>query len=264
MTLIDVLLVLAAIVVVPLALPLLLPGIETRPWIAAGALTVPSLLLERGSPAAVALALPWAAVATTSAFTAALRWARDGHRWSVDAVAVPVVLGYLAGAGGSLVASRAGLTFRHVTEPIVQLTAVHYSYAGFVAPVLARRARRHITATGAASVALVLFLAAPPIVAAGFVTRWAIFQVGGALLLFVAAWTLAGVTLVRGPRQPLLVASSLALLAPMVLAVSWAAAQFWEVPALGIPDMARTHGILNAVGFGLCGVLGWRAVVTPS
>jgi hypothetical protein len=44
----------------------------------------------------------------------------------------------------------------------------------------------------------------------------------------------------------------------MVLAVTWAAAQHWNVPALDIPAMARIHGSMNAVGFVGCGLLGYR------
>jgi hypothetical protein len=29
-------------------------------------------------------------------------------------------------------------------------------------------------------------------------------------------------------------------------------------PSLGIPQMRWLHGTLNALGFGLCGVLAWR------
>ena len=264
MTLLDGLLVLAATVVVPLAIPLVAPRTAVRLWVAVGALTLPSLLLERGHAAAVLLAVPWLAVAAATALGTARRWVRDGRRWTLDALVSPVTFGYLAGAAGSLVASRSGFTFRHLVEPIVQLTAIHYSYAAFVAPVLAHRLRRHLDGHPASTVALILLLVAPPIVAAGFVTRWAVFQVGGAVLLFVATWTLAALTLTRAPHHPLLVVSSLAVLAPMVLAVSWAAGQFWAVPALGIPDMARTHGVLNALGFSLCGVLGWRAVAARS
>ena len=258
MTLIDAVVVLAAVVVVPLALPLLIPWTDVRLWVGAGVLTVPSFLLPRGSPGAVALAVPWAVLASVTATFAARRWV-ERRTWSLERVAVPTALGYLAAAAVTLVASRAGLAFRHLAEPIVELTAVHYSYAGFVAPVMARQLHRRRGTTGSA-LALSLLLVAPPIVAAGFVTRWAVPQVGGAILLAIATWTLAGLTILRAPRHPLLVVSSLAVLAPMALAVSWAAAQFWEVPALSIPDMARTHGTLNAVGFSLCGIVGWRAV----
>lgn len=258
MTLIDVIVVLAAVVVVPLALPLLTPKADVRLWVGAGLLIVPSFLLPRGSAGAIVLTLPWAFLASVTAMSAGRRW-MVRREWSLDEVAVPTALAYLAGAAVTLVASRAGFTFRHLAEPIVELTAVHYSYAGFVAPVMARQLHRRCGTTASAA-ALSLLLVAPPIVAAGFVTRWAVLQVGGAVLLLIATWTLAGVTILRAPVHPLLVVSSVAVLAPMVLAVSWAASQFWEVPALSIPDMARTHGTLNAVGFSLLGVVGWRAV----
>lgn len=262
MTLIDGVLVLAAVVVVPLALPLLIDRVDVRLWLAAGALTAPALLLPRGSVGAVALALPWAVVASVTALAHGLQWIRR-PRWGLDDLARPVALAYLAGAAGSLVASRWGFTFRHLVEPIVQLTAIHYSYAGFVAPVLARCVRRRIGGA-AAPTALLLLLVAPPIVAAGFVTRWAVFQVGGAVLLTTATWTLAVVTLRHLRGEALLVVSAVAVVVPMALAVSWAAGQFWAVPALSIPQMARTHGLLNALGFSLCGTLGWRALVARS
>lgn len=90
------------------------------------------------------------------------------------------------------------------------------------------------------------------------------FQVGGAVLLTVALWTLAAITIsAAAPRTPraayfLLVISSLSVLAPMVLAVFWAVSQYTYVPALSIPDMAKVHGTFNAVGFVMCGLIGWR------
>ena len=43
----------------------------------------------------------------------------------------------------------------------------------------------------------------------------------------------------------------------MVLSGAYAVADFAGSEALTIPQMARTHGILNAVGFCLTGLLGW-------
>ena len=43
----------------------------------------------------------------------------------------------------------------------------------------------------------------------------------------------------------------------MVLAAAYAVTDFLGNGALPIPQMARTHGILNAVGFCLMGLLGW-------
>jgi hypothetical protein len=45
----------------------------------------------------------------------------------------------------------------------------------------------------------------------------------------------------------------------MGLAVAWAASQYWSVPALSIPDMARTHGVVNVV-FVLAGLWARRLV----
>jgi hypothetical protein len=43
----------------------------------------------------------------------------------------------------------------------------------------------------------------------------------------------------------------------MVLAAAYVVADYVGSDALTIPQMARTHGILNAVGFCLMGLLGW-------
>jgi hypothetical protein len=43
----------------------------------------------------------------------------------------------------------------------------------------------------------------------------------------------------------------------MVLSAAYAVADFRGSDVLPIPQMARTHGILNAVGFCLPALLGW-------
>jgi hypothetical protein len=43
----------------------------------------------------------------------------------------------------------------------------------------------------------------------------------------------------------------------MVLAAMYAVADFAGSDVLTIPQMARTHGVLNAVGFCMAGLLGW-------
>jgi hypothetical protein len=45
--------------------------------------------------------------------------------------------------------------------------------------------------------------------------------------------------------------------AGMVLAAVYALADFRGSDVLPIPQMARTHGVLNAVGFCMCALLGW-------
>lgn len=66
--------------------------------------------------------------------------------------------------------------------------------------------------------------------------------------------------------------SSVVLVATMLLALSRAAGQVWDaVPHLSVPAMAATHGVANALRFGVCGLLAWKrladeraAVPTPS
>ena len=116
----------------------------------------------------------------------------------------------------------------------------------------------------------------PPLVAVGFVTDSALAQVGGAVAVTVAAWAVAfGTFLLATSSSParvapswerglaqrsgrmLLVVSSLSPIIPMLLAVQWALAQHVDVPALGVRDMANTHGVVNGIGFVIAGLAGW-------
>lgn len=50
----------------------------------------------------------------------------------------------------------------------------------------------------------------------------------------------------------------------MMLSGAYAIADYLGSDALTIPQMARTHGILNAVGFCLAGLLGWLVEAAAS
>jgi hypothetical protein len=56
----------------------------------------------------------------------------------------------------------------------------------------------------------------------------------------------------------LLVISGSVLVVTMLLAVAWALGHVVDTPYLPLPWMVATHGVANAVGFGLCGVLAMR------
>jgi hypothetical protein len=234
-------------VILPLAL-----GGRAWWWIGAAASVAVSLGLPRG-PLAAALVLPFGAavVAATTSLLGPGRVRRPAR--------AEVLTGaYALVAAGALAQSRAGLTSAGIREPIVELTAVHFTYAGAAALALAARAR------GRASLALVA--AAPPVVALGFVTRHPVPQVGGAVLMALGVCGVAALELRRAGRDHplgrcrrlLLGASGLAVWAPMALAVSWAAAQHAGLTALPIPGMILAHGVPNAVGFCLCGLLATR------
>ena len=233
--LIDGLLILGVAVILPLAL-----GGRWWWWAVAAGATAVALQLPIGVGAA-ALVLPWVAVTTLMA-------------WQQQTLAAL----YAVVASTSLVVSRLGLEPFDLHEPIIQLTAVHYTYAGTAALVLAHRTN--------STAALAFTAGAPPVVALGFITHSALPQVGGAVLMTIGVWLTATHHLRAATRRAtgtpatraLLGVSGLAVWIPMVLAVSWAAGQHWSIPILSIPDMARTHGVGNAVGFALCGLLGRR------
>ncbi len=227
---------------------------------------MPALLADRGGGAGV-LALPWLAVAVQLFVLAAIGWL-DRPDFSPGALARLASPVYLTVGATWLVASRLGLEPVGIGEPIVELTAVHFHFAGFAAALLAARTYEvasHVTPRWSTAGAL-LTIAAPPVVAIGFTTGSAPAQIGGALLLSIGVWIVAGLTLAAVlPRtagagaKVLLTVSALTVVAPMVLAVFWAAGQHYDVPALDVPAMARIHGTLNAFGFSLAGLLGWVA-----
>lgn len=264
MAVVEPLLALALLVLVP-SLPGLHPARARHVAVSvlAAASATAGLLLSPGT-AAAATTLPWLLLATVRAATLTRRWMQRPSATDRFVRAL---------AGGYLVVGAAWLTFHAadaqvagVAPPFVLLTAVHFHYAGTVSLVLACCAwQRWRSRPSAAAVALVA--SGPPVVALGFLTI-GLLQIVGAVQLTVGLWTLAAVTLSRLRQAAadrvtaaLLVTSSLAVLVPMLLAVVWASGWNLGTPAPTIPQMAWSHGVLNALGFALPGVLGWRRLL---
>jgi hypothetical protein len=264
-TLIDTFLVAAPLVVIPAARALLpVDRFPPAAIVFGAALCFAAAFLFAHAGAAALLTLPWLAVAAWTAARIAIdAWL--ARVWTLDALALVAAHAFLVIGAFFACASRAGWVVTGIYEPIVELTGVHFHYAGFATMVLALCVARTTTVPRAAVVVMLgVGIVAPPVVAAGFEWRRALLQIGGATLMTVFAWSVAALTIlyiVRTspyPARVLLVVSSLAVLAPMVLAVMWAAAQYYDVRALTIPQMARVHGTVNALGFVGCGIAGWR------
>lgn len=263
---VDAALALAVLVVVPLGVALL-PGLPTAaPLVvfAAGTpATVALLLGPTGGPLAGALTVPWVLATSGVAVRSLHRW-RTGRRRLHEAVWA-VATGYLAFGSLWFLADRLGYEPAGFGPPFVQLTAVHFTYAGFVALVLAARAWDQRSHDPVAALSVGATAGAPPLVAVGFAAVAAL-QIVGALLLTVGTYALAWVTLrhvapvVRPAAAWLLGSSAVSVLVPMLFAVQWAVGANLGTPALSIPQMAATHGVANAVGFSLLGVLGWHLV----
>lgn len=171
----------------------------------------------------------------------------------------------LAVGGAWLVASRLGMRPMGIQEPIGLLTAVHFHFAGFATATIAAATLQFAGRRGDARWLRWLVWAVaglPIVVAAGFVISL-VMKMAAALLFSVSVAGLAVAVRAWGRKakdstaRVLLQIAAGAIFAGMVLAAAYVVADYVGSDALTIPQMARTHGILNAVGFCLMGLLGW-------
>jgi hypothetical protein len=258
----------APLVVVPLGLDLIpRSGWLDRairlaqPW--AALLAAASFVADPGQTAAL-LAAPWALVCLSMAAWASIRFFRRG-RWDFAETFVDAALGLIAVGGWGFVMSRAGMKPAGFGEPIVLLTAVHFHYTAFVAPLLvgmaARRAgpRRPILFSGAAVVI------GTPMLAAGFtlyipaVKIVAVFLIAAGLAVFAWELTRLAVDEPLARTRTLLGIAAFSIFWGMVLAWLYSYGEFRQRVMVEIPAMAWSHGVLNALGFATCGLLGARA-----
>ncbi|WP_267643075.1 YndJ family protein [Haloarchaeobius amylolyticus] len=240
-------------------------------------LFVASVVAPVEGTTAALLATPWVLVTGLLALVAAVRVrARVRTRTRDTEVALAPLsetvldagLAYAVVGAVALVLFHLGLTF-WFDPTIVRLTAVHFHYAGFVLPVVTGLAGRTLDReVGLYRAVAAVVLVGPGLVAVGISFSPTIE------VLAVSAFTLA-VTVLGGfvatrvaPARPrrqglLLGLSSLALPVSMALALGYAVSVFTGTDVLGlrIPVMVRVHGSLNAFGFALLGLVGWRLAV---
>ncbi len=171
----------------------------------------------------------------------------------------------LAVGGAWLVASRLGMRPMGIQEPIGLLTAVHFHFAGFATATIAAATLLSAEKRGPQlwlKRVVELIVGLPYVIAAGFLISPAL-KMGAALMFSASVAVLAIFLRAHGMRahdataRVLLQVASAAVFAGMVLSGTYAIADFLGSDVLTIPQMARTHGILNAVGFCMLGLLGW-------
>jgi hypothetical protein len=171
----------------------------------------------------------------------------------------------LAVGGAWLVASRLGMRPMGIQEPIGLLTAVHFHFAGFATATIAAATLRFAERRGEQRLLryLVPIVAGLPfVVAAGFVIS-PVAKMTAAVLFSISVAALAVAVRACGRKvedatgRILLQGAAAAVFAGMVLSGAYAIADYLGSDVLTIPQMARTHGILNGIGFCLAGLLGW-------
>lgn len=284
LTCIELLFVFAPLVVVPLGLHLTdqveggattsLPERLARAIHApAAALTVVSFFFAPGIVGGV-LAAGWIVFCGFLALGGLVRLLRGAFA-RLDALCPVAAFLYSLVGAAWLVASRLGLNPLGFQEPIVLLTAVHFHYAGFAAPLLARSTGRTLAdpqgnATAAALFRFVLagVLVGPCLLAMGFVVGPRV-KLAAALLLVLSEVGLAISFVFALNRTAHLGAQLLLTIAAASVAFSMAFAAVWAVGEyplqafFNLDQMERFHGTANAFGFTLCGLLGWILAVKP-
>jgi len=252
---------LAVWAIVPLGLPFLPDSpvlrVARRVWPIAALCATASFFLPKGMGAA-ALALPWLAFNGLVALGGLLRL-KDSFHGGLPSLFLLAAMMFPPIGGVHLVSSRLGHPLAGFPEPIILLTAIHFHYTAFAAPILAGLAARSggILAR-AGGIGLV---GGTPLLAMGFLfsPHLKIAAVG---VLCVGVIPLAAAQLaVPMPSRrakALRVVSSLAVIAGMVLAAVYEHGFYTGRTWISIPMMARTHGLLNGIGFSLCGLLAWR------
>lgn len=260
--LVGVLSVLGMAVVAPLGLRrLATPGVARLAvvWPFLALLAGVGLLLSRGA-LAIALVVPYALACVAVTGLAALRFLRDRRLGTRDMVA-GFACAALAVAATSLVVERAGVELLGFSLAIQGLTVAHFHYAAFAAVLVAgltwQAAPGPLTTAGAWAVPV-----GTAVTFAGFFTGNAVELVGATVL--TGGLLLTSYALLRLRPNAFLVVAALAIPATMALALWWAAGEAFGYGHPTLRQMAATHGVANALGVGLCGLLGWSRVRPPA
>ena len=264
---------LAALVIVPLGLSVVggfdgpserfrRVAIGLQPF---GALAVLASVTVLDGPAAALAAACWLPVTLSLGVAGAMR-TLDARTRGFAPLAERVVdagLAYLSVAAVALVMFHLDLTL-WFAPVIILLTFVHFNFAGFALAVVTGLSGRVAPGGWYRPLAAVVF-GGPALIGIGIsfsplveVLAVGVFTLG---VTGLAGYLLLGVMPTRPRRQAALLAvSALALPGSMVLALGYGLAAYTGSSPLGLPigQMVAVHGSLNAFGFAVCGLVGWR------
>ncbi len=210
--------------------------------------------------AAATISLPWL-VFTSAVALVGLRRLLSRASLLDPGVAVDAGLMFLVVGGSWLTISRAGLNPLGFSDAIVQLTAVHFHYAGFALPIVTGFVAKQLSRGPAVPLAI---MAGVPLTAIG-ITAGGDLEWVAATFMAIAGLATAFAMLrlgmqSRGLARALTLLAGASLTGGMALALGWAWTIKFETDYLGLEGMAATHGSLNALGFGLVGLIGLNLI----
>ena len=248
------------LVIVPLGLTLLLQN--PRWWFVFAVPGAISLWLPRGT---ISITLASVYLAGTLLLIAlAFRDFLRHKRLRPREIALYTALATPSIAALALVAERSSYELFGFKLTVLSLTVAHFHFAGFAAALVAYLiAAEPSRASTAAAVSVPL---GTGIVLLGFFLGDPV-ELAGAAVLTAGMW-LVGWNLWQRSHHAdrttaiLLTISASVLVLTMLLALSWALGHVVATPYLPLEWMVATHGLANAVGFALCGLLAWRRMRT--
>jgi hypothetical protein len=227
-----------------------------------------SSFLEPGF-AAAGLALPWFITTSLIGLDGLIGLGRLRKSASSAVATLPVLAAmiYLPVGAVWLIMSRLGIQPLGFGDTIVLLTAIHFHFAGFAAPLLTGLTGHHLPASSKTKPIYLLavfgVIAGTPLVAAG-ITFSPLLALVGAIVISVGlvCLTLKNITFILPYISTLLpktlmVISSVSVIPAMALAGVYAYSIVFHKLIVDIPQMAMTHGVINALGFALCGLVAW-------
>jgi hypothetical protein len=281
LSMVEILFLLAPLLLVPLAISLI-PSLNDSErsagrkggfsWIMLGAAALATLsLFQPPGPKAAALASAWFFVCGWLAVQGLRRFLKYKAQ-SFSQFCFAAGEAYLIVGGTWLVISRLGLQPLEFQEPIVLLTAVHFHFAGFLSPVLAGLTYEHLRESRWSKplrVTLAGAVAGPGLLGLAFFVGPKL-KLAAVMLIVAGQFGLAAGTIrVAADMEhlagrTLLFFSSGCVLVGMLLAATWAMGEYPLHPFVDLARMEKYHGVLNAVGFSLCGLLGWTTAVAPN
>lgn len=258
-TIIGVLL-LGPLVVVPLGLARIVSTSRILPQMQLLAATLFATSFIIPGELAAWLILPWLAFTLA---VAVLRFDRSAVRVP-DLCRLAAVLYLPIGVAWAL-CYRLGYSPLGFPDVIVLLTGAHFHFAGFALPILAGEVAQR-SPTRLTRLAAVVAIGTVPVVASGITVT----HLGGPKEFeLIAAWVLsiAGLALgicqlrLAGSAGPsagtCLAVSALSLMFAVVWSTIYAGGQYGLWDKIDVPFMAHWHGIVNAFGFALVGLIGW-------
>lgn len=261
-------------VIVPLGLSIVqrpetgpvVPALTTlRRLVPLGASAAAASFLVSPGWRAAALTAPWLLLTFALGIVGVLRTL--SRRRVEPGMGTDAALVFLAMGSIWVTTSRLGANPLGYDDLLVLLTAVHLHFAGFALPLVAGFTSIRCQARGLVPAWVIASIPATGLgVALAGDAEWiaatsmGLAGVATAVLLFRTAATNA-----RGSRvsRVLITASALSLATAMLFGIGWAWAIRFGWQYFDVLEMARVHGMLNAFGFALAGLVGLELLPRP-